>query len=76
MPAVFRFLPRSIRRVATVIERASPVELRKALELAQQLAQAGILFVPVPVLDQNDKAQMGTLLHNQMERFEKEVDGE
>lgn len=69
-------LPLSILRAATVIERASPVELRKALELAQKLAQAGVLFVPVPVLDQQDKAQMAALLHNQMDRFEKEVDGE
>jgi len=59
-----------------VIERASPVELRKALELAQQLAQAGILFVPVPVLDSQDQAQMGSLVLSQMARFEKEVDSE
>jgi len=53
-----------------MLERASPAEIRKALEVARELAQAGILFVPVPVLDQQDKAQMGALLQNQMARFE------
>lgn len=56
------------------MDRASPVELRKALQVAQQLAQAGILFVPVPVLDDADKAQMGQLLQNQLARFETEAD--
>lgn len=52
------------------MDRASPVELRKALQVAQELAQAGILFVPVPVLDDADKAQMGQILHNQLARIE------
>lgn len=58
------------------MDRASPVELRKALQVAQQLAQAGILFVPVPVpvIDDADKAQMGQLLQNQLARFETEAD--
>lgn len=56
-----------------MIERASPVEIRKALDVARELAQAGILFVPVPVLDQQDKAQMEALLQNQMARFEEAV---
>lgn len=31
------------------MNKASPVELRKAMEAAQTLASYGILFVPMPV---------------------------
>lgn len=34
-----------------MITRASPVELRKALQLANIFVRAGIRFVPMPVLD-------------------------
>lgn len=33
------------------MKRASPVELRKSLEMANELASAGIRFVPVPVIN-------------------------
>lgn len=33
------------------MNRASPVELRKSLEMANALASAGIRFVPVPVIN-------------------------
>ena len=36
--------------------RASPVDLRNALEIAENLVNAGIDFVPVPVLSDEDKA--------------------
>ncbi len=35
------------------MNRASPVEIRKALEVANAYAKAGICFVPMPIL--NDK---------------------
>ena len=38
------------------MNRASPVDLRKALEIAHTLVKAGIDFVPVPVLSPKDKA--------------------
>lgn len=56
------------------MDRASPVELRKALQVAQELAQAGILFVPVPVLNDADKAKMGQTLQDQLNRIEAEVE--
>lgn len=38
-----------------MIERASPVQLRKALELANLFVKIGVNFVPVPVA--NDEEQ-------------------
>ena len=37
-----------------MVKRANPAELRKALEIAQSLAKAGIMFVPMPVLNSYD----------------------
>jgi len=36
------------------MNRANPAELRKAIEAAQAFVKAGILFVPMPVIDQDD----------------------
>lgn len=36
------------------MKKASPVEMRKALEAADAYKQAGILFVAIPVLDDVD----------------------
>ena len=33
------------------MKRASPVELRQSLEMANALASAGVRFVPVPVIN-------------------------
>lgn len=37
------------------MDRASPAELRKAMEVAQLLVKSGVDFVPMPVLNQADK---------------------
>lgn len=34
------------------MNRASPVELRQSLEMANALASAGIRFVPIPVMNE------------------------
>ncbi|HHI1218909.1 TPA: DUF1382 family protein [Escherichia coli] len=36
------------------MKRASPVELRQSIEMANELASAGIRFVPVPVNDDDE----------------------
>lgn len=36
------------------MNRASPVEMRKAMETARTLANAGLLFVCVPVMSESD----------------------
>jgi hypothetical protein len=38
--------------------RASPVELRKALDMAKTLSDAGILFVPMPVSNETESAKL------------------
>lgn len=37
------------------MNRASPVQLRKALESAKAMVMAGIMFVPMPVADEDEK---------------------
>ena len=39
-----------------MIQKANPVDLRKAIEVANIYVKAGILFVPMPVLNKNDHA--------------------
>ena len=38
------------------MNRASPVDLRKAIQVANVYVNAGILFVPMPVLNKDDHA--------------------
>ncbi|WP_394060599.1 DUF1382 family protein [Alcaligenes sp. WGS1538] len=38
------------------MNRASPIDLRRAMEVAQELTRAGIEFVCMPVLSDQDKA--------------------
>ena len=40
------------------MEKANPVEMRKALEVVQGLKAGGILFVPIPVIGEKDKDEL------------------
>lgn len=40
------------------MNRANPTDLRKAIEAAQTMLKAGLLFVPMPVLSAKDHAQL------------------
>ena len=55
------------------MERATPAQSRRSLEIATELAKAGIAFVPVPVLDQDDRGKMLQLLSERLEQLEKEA---
>lgn len=41
-----------------MIERATPVQLRKALEIANLFAKTGIRFVPMPCTDDAEYARL------------------
>ena len=41
-----------------MIERASPVQLRKALEMANLFVKAGMRFVPMPVTSDDEYDEM------------------
>lgn len=47
--------------------RANPVEMRKALQAVETLKMAGLLFVPMPVLNEEDGVK---LLAEMMQRLE------
>lgn len=51
------------------MNRASPAELRKELSAAQTLEKAGILFVPMPVLDDGDHASLRAEAIKRMDRI-------
>lgn len=54
------------------MNRASPVELRKALEAANIFVKAGILFVPIPIVAEDDKKILGQLLAEQLDLIVRE----
>jgi hypothetical protein len=51
------------------VNRASPVELRKALEVANALTKAGIRFVCMPVCDEADHANLAGQAAERLERI-------
>lgn len=55
------------------MKRANPVELRKAIELAHAFVLAGIDFVPVPVLTQDDKNELAMDVQARLKQIEKEA---
>jgi hypothetical protein len=62
-----------------MIERASPAQLRKALELANLFARVGVNFVPVPVAnDEEQRALVEQALGKlaEIERAEEKKGGE
>lgn len=51
------------------MNRASPAQLRKSLEVASAFAKAGINFVCVPVVDEADHANLASQAIKRMERI-------
>ena len=54
------------------MNRASPVDLRHALEMAHGLAKAGVDFVTIPVLSNEDKAILVRDAYMRLDQTEKE----
>lgn len=54
------------------MKRANAVDLRKAKYLVEEFVRAGIDFVPIPVIDQDDKNELAMDLQRRLEQIEKE----
>ena len=55
------------------MKRADPADLRKAEYLVEEFVRAGIDFVPIPVVDQDDKNELAMDLQRRLEQIEKEA---
>lgn len=51
------------------MNRASPVQLRRTLEVANALTKAGISFVCMPALDEADHANLAAQSADRLERI-------
>jgi hypothetical protein len=56
------------------MNRAGPVELRKAMDAALAMMKAGILFVPMPVKDHDDHTQLAAECGERLESMAQEAD--
>jgi hypothetical protein len=61
-------------KAATMIKRASPVQLRKALELANLFVKMGVNFVPVPVASDEEQHALAEQALANLEKMEREAD--
>jgi hypothetical protein len=53
------------------MKRASPVDLRSAMDAAHVMAHIGIMFVPMPVLSDDDAAELKAKAYARLEALEK-----
>lgn len=51
------------------MNRASPVDLRKSLEIANHLARIGIRFVPIPVATEEEFQTLSAELSRRLEQM-------
>lgn len=58
------------------MSRASPVEIRKAMVVAETYAKAGIDFIPMPVLDGAHKNELIQQADNALEDLIKMTEGD
>ena len=56
------------------MNRASPVDLRKCLEIAIDLAHIGIRFVPIPVASEEDFQTLAAELSRRLEQMAVEAE--
>ena len=54
------------------MEKANPVEMRMALKVVDGLKNGGILFVPMPVLGERDRAQLLEELERRLDMITKD----
>lgn len=53
--------------------RASPVAMRRALEAVRTYAEHGVLFVPMPVFNEADKADLIRQVDERLEKMAQEA---
>lgn len=53
--------------------RATPVSMRRALEAVRLYADHGILFVPMPVLNESDQADLIRQVDERLEKMAQEA---
>jgi hypothetical protein len=56
------------------MNRASPIDLRKVLAMVDALTKAGILFVPMPVLNDADHAELAAKAAARLEQLAQEAE--
>ncbi len=58
------------------MNRASPTDLRKCVQLANTYVQAGILFVPMPVLNAADHVGLASQANQRLEQLAQEAEAQ
>jgi len=58
------------------MNRASPVQLRQALEMVKAMAEAGVLFVPMPVRSEVEHANLTAQMMDRLEQLAIEAERE
>lgn len=56
------------------MNKASPIDMRKALEMVSALRSAGILFVPMPVVDAEEAARRVEEAEARLEQMAQEAE--
>lgn len=52
------------------MKRADPVEMRQALQAVEAFSQAGVLFVPMPVVDPAEHGELVAQMLLRLDRLE------
>lgn len=58
-----------------MLERASPAQLRKALELANVFVKMGVNFVPVPVSNEAELVELVQKSFEKLKEMERQAEG-
>ncbi|WP_018609527.1 DUF1382 family protein [Uliginosibacterium gangwonense] len=57
------------------MNRATPIEMRKALEAVEIMKRAGLRFVPMPVLNEQDHQALAAQVQERLNTILAEVEG-
>ena len=51
------------------MEKCSPVDMRRALEIVDAMKTSGIKFVPIPVMNNRDHESLNRILMRRLDRM-------